>query len=244
MGQRRLSTWRRDEPTLVADFEGIAIHCARGSPRCAGGHPDVLTDEPGGYSGFNALFGNKFVAPAITGGETGVLDLNGTVIADSHGNPGFPGFSPSPAQSLGYVAQMLEAGVPVVYGYIEDAHDNHTVPSDPDGTFGPGEAGYVSQLKAYDAAFAAFFARLLRTGSPLRTLFIVTADETTTLPVPRPRRRIATGLVFRAFIRSRARSKSPSFIECGAAGYDSFNYDSMTRRVSGSTTTGGDRRTR
>jgi hypothetical protein len=34
-------------------------------------------------------------------------------------------FDPSPSQSLGYVAQMLEAGVQVVYFYIVDAHDNH-----------------------------------------------------------------------------------------------------------------------
>jgi hypothetical protein len=162
----------------AADFEGIAIHCAHGSTRCANGQQDVLTDEPGGYTGFNALFGNKFVAPAVTGGQTGVLDLNNNVIADSHGNPGFPGFSPTPAQSLGYLAQMLEAGVPVVYAYIADAHDNHSVPSDPDGTFGPGEAGYVSQLKTYDSAFATFFARLAQDGITAdNTLFIVTADE-------------------------------------------------------------------
>ena len=39
-----------------------------------------------------------------------------------------------------------EAGVPVVYLYIADAHDNHQypgAPANPDGTFGPGEAGYV-----------------------------------------------------------------------------------------------------
>ena len=48
----------------AADFEGIAIHCAKGSARCANGQTDVLSDEPGGYAGFNALFGNKFVAPA------------------------------------------------------------------------------------------------------------------------------------------------------------------------------------
>jgi len=162
----------------AADFEGIAIHCARGSSRCANGQQDVLTDEPGGYTGFNALFGNKFVAPAITGGQSGVLDLNNNIIADSHGNPGFPGFSPTPAQSLGYIAQMLEAGVPVVYAYIEDAHDNHSVPSDPDGTFGPGEAGYVSQLKTYDTAFSTFFARLAQDGITAdNTLFVVTADE-------------------------------------------------------------------
>ena len=162
----------------AADFEGIAIHCASNSPRCTNGRTDVLTDEPGGYTGFNALFGNKFVAPAITNGQAGVLDLNGNVVADSHGNPGFPGFNPTPAQTLGYLAQMLEAGVPVVYGYIEDAHDNHSVPTNPDGAFGPGEAGYVSQLKAYDSAFTAFFARLAQDGITAdNTLFIVTADE-------------------------------------------------------------------
>jgi hypothetical protein len=163
----------------AADFEGIAIHCAKGSALCAAnGYPDALKDEPWGYTGFNALFGNKYVAPAITGGQPGVLDLNGNTVADSHGNPGFPGFSPTPAQTLGYLAQMLEAGVPVVYGYIEDAHDNHTLASDPDGTFGPGEEGYVNQLKAYDAAFAAFFARLAQDGITAdNTLFVITADE-------------------------------------------------------------------
>lgn len=56
----------------TADFEGIAIHCAKHSPLCAaaGAHakPDLLPDEPGGYTGFNALFGNKYVAPVIAGG--------------------------------------------------------------------------------------------------------------------------------------------------------------------------------
>ncbi len=34
----------------VADFEGIAIHCAQGSPLCNNSHskPDLLADEPGG----------------------------------------------------------------------------------------------------------------------------------------------------------------------------------------------------
>jgi hypothetical protein len=211
-----------------ADFEGIAIHCAPGSPRCAGGQPDVLTDEPGGYSGFNALFGNKFVAPAITGGATGVLDLNGTVIADSHGNPGFPGFSPSPGQSLGYVAQMLEAGVPVVYGYIEDAHDNHTVPSDPDGTFGPGEAGYVNQLKAYDAAFAAFFARLAQDGiTAENTLFIVTADENDhfagAAPTPANCDGVNVPCVYP--IKGEVEASLPVLLNVEFADRTSFNYD-------------------
>jgi arylsulfatase A-like enzyme len=68
--------------------------------------------------------------------------------------------------------------VPVVYGYIEDAHDNHNFPSDPDGAFGPGEAGYVSQLQQFDAAFGKFFARLAADGiTKDNTLFVITSDE-------------------------------------------------------------------
>ena len=174
----------------AADFEGIAIHCAQGSPLCGNSKThavaDVLNDEPGGYTGFQALYGNKYVAPAINGGLGYVLDLEGNHVTDSFGNDGFPSsFDPSPSQSLGYVAQMLEAGVQVVYFYIEDAHDNHvsstqftSCPSNPDGAFGPGEATYVCQLQAYDKAFGRFFARLKADGiTPANTLFVITADE-------------------------------------------------------------------
>src|SRR6476660_6734399 len=37
-----------------ADFVGIGVHCAQGSSRCSAannGKPDLLADEPGGYSG-------------------------------------------------------------------------------------------------------------------------------------------------------------------------------------------------
>jgi hypothetical protein len=188
------------KPTLAAaDFEGIAIHCAQSSPICAASShavADVLNDEPqpngtgtGGYVGFKALFGNKYVAPVINHGNPCVSDLFGQPITDgvappSGPNCGFPaGFDPAPQQSLGYVAQMLEAGVPVVYLYIEDAHDNHhfagaPLPNDPDGSFGPGEADYVYQLQVYDKAFAAFFARLAAKGiTQDNTLFVVTSDE-------------------------------------------------------------------
>ena len=160
----------------VADFEGISIHCARASAICGdAGRPDVLTDEPGGYHGFSALYGNVNVAPRINGGQPFVNDLDGNHINDGNGNPGFPGFDPSASQTLGYVATMLEAGVPVVYAYIADAHDNHFTFS---GSFGPGEAGYVAQLAAYNAAFGKFFARLAQDGiTPDNTLFIITADE-------------------------------------------------------------------
>jgi hypothetical protein len=167
----------------TADFEGIAIHCAQGAGSACGSKganakPDVLPDEPGGYIGFNALYGNKNVQPVINPGGP-VLDLDGKVIADSHGNPGFPGFDPTASQSLGYVATMLEAGVPVVFYYIADAHDNQLGPSlSSESTFGPGEAAYVKQLQLYDQAFGKFFARLKADGiTKENTLFVFTADE-------------------------------------------------------------------
>jgi arylsulfatase A-like enzyme len=158
----------------VADFEGIAIHCAQNSPLCAkNSAPDLLSDEPGGYNGFMALYGNANVQPQISASGS-VKDLDGNIIADSFGNPGFPGFDPTASQTLGYLATMLEAGVPVVYGYIEDAHDDHVA----DKAFGPGEAGYVAQLASFNDAFGKFFARLAKDGiTKENTLFVITADE-------------------------------------------------------------------
>src|SRR5260370_35777083 len=78
----------------VADFEGIAIHCAAGNALCStanGGEPDTLPQEPGGYTGFSALYGHAFVAPQIN--PRGPLtDLDGNLITDGHGNTGLPGF--------------------------------------------------------------------------------------------------------------------------------------------------------
>jgi hypothetical protein len=162
----------------VADFEGIAIHCAKGSPLCNNSHgrPDLLPDETGGYTGFNALYGNFHIQPVISPGGP-IKDLDGKVIQNVGRNasfPGFPGFDPTASQSLGYVATMLEAGVPVVYFYIADAHDDHVN----DVAFGPGQAGYVAQLASYDAAFKKFFDRLAADGiTKDNTLFVITSDE-------------------------------------------------------------------
>jgi hypothetical protein len=177
------------------DYLGVALHCALGSQLCNNSHArtDALPDEPGGYSGFKALFGNVNVAPVICSaapagcnGSGAVKDTDGGVIADAYGRPGFPNtFSPMANQSLGYAATMLEAGIPVVYVYVADAHDRNPLPLDP-GTnlpgaahaFGAGEAEYVAQLKADDVAFGKFFARLAADGiNKDNTLFIVTADE-------------------------------------------------------------------
>jgi hypothetical protein len=164
----------------VADFEGIAIHCAAGSEVCSSQHhgePDLLPDEPNGYSGFNALYGHVFVAPVISANGP-LTDLNGNVITDGRTPPnvGFPGFGGiSAAQSLAYTAAMQEHGVPITYSYISDAHESHSFPFR---AFGPGEAGYVKQLAAYDSAFDKFFTRLANDGiTPSNTLFILTSDE-------------------------------------------------------------------
>jgi len=153
------------------DFVGIAIHCAKGNVICARSthaRPDLLPDEPGGYSGYQALFGHKYVAPAING----VTDMNGNAIN------AFPGFDTMPANNtLCYVAQMQENGVPVTYGYISDGHAAHPPFTDVN-PWGPGEANYVKQLKTYDDAFAKFFARLANDGiNRSNSVFVFTSDE-------------------------------------------------------------------
>jgi hypothetical protein len=149
------------------DFVGIAIHCAQGSPRCAAGEADVLPDEPGRYNGFKALFGAQQVNPYLTGKAASVplASLSGKPITDSFGQPGFPGFDGmEPDVALSYVAAMHEHGVQVTYTYVSDAPDCHGVDGSAQKAFGPGEAGYVQQLKADNRAFANLFARLDRDG--------------------------------------------------------------------------------
>ena len=105
----------------------------------------------------------------------------------SAGKPGFPGFSPTATQSSPMLADMQEAGIPVTYGYISDLHERkagtrrlhhghrdraHGKP------LGPGDACYVENAKAYDAAFATFFQRLAADGiTPANTLFVISAEE-------------------------------------------------------------------
>jgi hypothetical protein len=160
------------------DFVGLAIHCAQGSSICASGQNDLLPSEPIPYVGFKGLFGAQSINPALTGGTT-LNDLLGSPIVDPFNQPGFPGFDGmSAAVSLAYVVAMQEKGIPVTYAYISDAHDFHGVSGNAHLAFGPGSQGYVEQLKAYDDAFAAFFARLAQDGiTKQNTLFVFTVDE-------------------------------------------------------------------
>jgi hypothetical protein len=160
-----------DPVTAAADLLGIAIHCARSSALCSNtnARPDLLPDEPGGYAGFNALFGNRQVQPVISP-KSPVKDLDGVMIANDAGHAGFPDAQPTASQSLGYAAAMLEAGVQVVYASIGDAHD----PTRSGRADGPGEPSYVAKLAAFDTAFNAFVTRLSARGITKRnTLFII-----------------------------------------------------------------------
>jgi hypothetical protein len=164
-----------------ADFVGIAVHCAKGASMCSTashGRPDVLPDEPVPYDGYQALFGQKYVAPQISD-SLPMKDLFGNVIQDATGHVGFPGFDGVfPRVTLSYVAQMQEHGVPVTFGYISDAHDDHGISGEVHRSYGPGEAGYVQQLRDYDRAFGEFFARLQRDGiTKDNTLFVITTEE-------------------------------------------------------------------
>jgi hypothetical protein len=158
----------------TSDFIGAAIHCAIGSNLCTAANnavADSLPDEPGGYNGYSALFGLKYVAPALGG----LTDYNG------HAITGFNqiNFDPTAAQSLAVVETMLKQGIHVVFAYIADAHDNQEGKGlSAASTFGPGEAPYVRQLADYNTAFGTFFANLKAAGiDETNTLFVFTSDE-------------------------------------------------------------------
>jgi hypothetical protein len=199
----------------TADYVGVAVHCAPNNTFCTSAKavkygqtspsatavPDVLPDEPGGYSGFDALFGHRYVAPQL-GGGTDNLSRNGYQITNTAGNlvdlngnqingafltnhPGFPGFSTiNASQTLAYMADMLESGVSVVSGYISDLHGNEDIPAlssvckNAGDALGSGSACYIAQAQYYNQAFGTFFKRLAADGiTPANTLFVVSSDE-------------------------------------------------------------------
>ena len=178
-----------NNPNVGANYVGVAVHCPAGDQFCStanGGVSDVLLlTEPNGYTGFNELLGNSYIAPQIGGtgaGNTTINDFFGNPIGVEIGSVFVPGFHPSfngltPAISLAYAAAMQEHGIPVTFTYISDAHDNQGDVTGP-ATFGPGQAPFVAQLQAFDQGFADFFANLAANGiNPSNTLFVVTADE-------------------------------------------------------------------
>jgi hypothetical protein len=199
----------------VADYVGVAVHCAQGSAFCANAQgvkfgqtspsptasPDLLPNEPGGYNNFQGLFGHRYVAPQLGAGTPNVMhngyevtnaagnlvDLNGNQLNGAFLNPpapGFPGFSSiNASQTLAYLADMQEAGVPITGGYISDIHGNEHIPgvtacASAPAALGPGSPCYVAQAQYYNQAFGTFFQRLAADGiTPQNTLFVLSSDE-------------------------------------------------------------------
>ena len=199
----------------TADYVGIGVHCAQGSAFCADAKgvkfgqstaaptavSDLLPDEPGGYAGFQALFGHRYVAPQlgagtpdlsrdgypVTNAAGNLVDLNGNQINGAFltNHPGFPGFgSINASQTLAYMSDMLQSGVPVVNGYISDIHGNEDIPAlssackgAPD-ALGSGSACYIAQAQYYNQAFGTFFKRLAAEGiTAQNTEFLLSSDE-------------------------------------------------------------------
>src|SRR6266516_2816431 len=212
--QQLLADADRFKDAEVADYVGVAVHCTSGSAFCADATgvkfgqacpsptavSELLPDEPGGYNGYQALFGHRYIAPqlgagtpdlthngyAVTNAAGNLVDLNGNEIDGAFltAHPGFPGFGPiNASQTLAYTADMLEAGLPVVYGYIADIHGNEhingvTACQGAPAALGSGSACYIAQAQYYDQAFATFFDRLAAAGiTPANSLFIVSSDE-------------------------------------------------------------------
>jgi hypothetical protein len=152
------------------------VHCALGSAVCAKNHSvaDSLPAEPGGYSGYQALFGAKYIDPLLSPSGP-VTNLDGAVIKDSSGNIGFAGYDGMTGpNALAYTLDMQTHGVPVTFTYLSDVHDSWTTGAG----LGPGSATYESQLKQENAAFGTFFSQLAAHGiTKSNTLFVVTADE-------------------------------------------------------------------
>ena len=160
----------------VADYEGLSVHCAKGAAVCTRHHsvPDRLAQEPGGYSGYRALFGAKYIDPLLSP-KGPVKNLNGQVINDGNGNIGFPGYGGmTGTNALAYTLDMQTHGVPVTYTYLTDLHDSLATGAG----LGPGTATYEAQLKADNAAFGTFFTDLAKHGiTKANTLFVITSDE-------------------------------------------------------------------
>ncbi|HEY4464152.1 MAG TPA: hypothetical protein VGN41_15910, partial [Streptosporangiaceae bacterium] len=198
----------------TADYVGIAVHCARQGSFCSTAKgvkygqttatptavPDLLPSEPGGYQGYQGLFGHRYVAPQL-GAGTPNLTRNGFQVTNAAGNlvdlsgnqingaflanhPGFPGFGPiNAAQTLAYVSDMAESGIPVVNGYIADVHGNQHIAglaacAGAPSALGSGSPCYVAQAQYYNQAFGEFFKRLAADGITAKnTLFLVSPDE-------------------------------------------------------------------
>ncbi|HXO08061.1 MAG TPA: hypothetical protein VN880_08515 [Solirubrobacteraceae bacterium] len=93
----------------ATDIEGLAIHCSQAdsgaSGVCANGETDTLPDEPGGYTGFKALYGAFQVNPFLTtgsfgGGTSTTFNPVFDVFAPDANNTAANGLDPAPVTDL------------------------------------------------------------------------------------------------------------------------------------------------
>ena len=205
----------------TADYVGLGVHCAQDAKFCADAQAvkynqttpsptavaDLLPDEPGGYNGYQALFGSRYLTPQL-GGDVANGSKDGVPVTDAAGNltdefgntmtgdftspsrPGFPGYGEiNAAQSLSYAADMLEHGVQVVNMYISDIHGKLFLPNSPQvptmGTdcasqpaaLGSGSQCYIDQAKYYNDAFGVFFQRLAADGITPKNTLFVLSSD-------------------------------------------------------------------
>jgi hypothetical protein len=205
----------------TADYVGLGVHCAQGSAFCADAQAikynqttpsptavaDLLPDEPGGYNGYQALYGSRYLTAQLGGGMANATH-DGVPVTDAAGNltdefgntmvgaftkparPGFPGYGGiNAAQSLAYAADMLEHGVQVVNVYIADIHGKQFLPNSPQvptmgtdcasapGALGSGTQCYIDQAKYYNDAFGVFFQRLAADGITPQNTLFVLSSD-------------------------------------------------------------------
>ena len=205
----------------TADYVGLGVHCAQHASVCADATAvkynqttpsatavaDLLPDEAGGYTGYQALYGSRYLTPELGGGVANASS-DGVPVTDAAGNltdefgntmigdftfpsrPGFPGYGEiNAAQSLSYAADMLEHGVQVVNMYISDIHGNMFLPNSlqvptmgadcgsQPPALGSGSQCYIDQAKYYNDAFGVFFKRLAADGITPKNTLFVLSSD-------------------------------------------------------------------
>ena len=160
----------------------------------------LLPDEPGGYTGFQALFGHRYVAPQL-GAGTPERD-QGRLPGDEHGRqPGRPERQPDQRRVPGQPPRLprvrphqrlADAGLHVRHAGVrppggERLHLRHPRQRAHPGAVRlhqrPGRARqrracYIAQAQYYNQAFGTFFKRLAAAGiTPQNTEFLLSPDE-------------------------------------------------------------------
>ncbi len=161
------------------DYIGLAVHCARGQEAavCANAQavkygqttpsptavPDLLPTEPGGYRGYTALFGHKYIQPVV-----GPADVNdGSTTTRTLPRAPSTTFLPKPANGTDSFPVMDSAG------NLTDLFGNEM-----DGEYsdapGPGFPGYGPITAAQSLAYTA---DLQQAGVPVTYTYISDLHE-------------------------------------------------------------------